>query len=160
MKKSVFRFIKEYYDEILGCLFLSIIVLLVVVNVIMRYIFSRTISWAEEFTTISFVWCVFLSSAACFRRQKHIGIDIIVERLPKVPRRFAKVFADLCVLVMTAYICYLSIVFCSHSLLKTTAIIGLPYIFINSSLAVAFLLMLVHIIRFLWRDIRILLGKV
>jgi len=159
MKKNIIHVIKEHYDEILGGIFLSLVVVLVIVNVIMRYVFSRTISWGEEATTIAFVWCVFLGSAACFRRKRHIGIDIIVERLPLFLRRVARVLADLCVLVMTAYIFYLSIIFCSHSFVKTTAIIGLPYIFINSSLAIAFFLMLIHITKFLWQDIRILVRR-
>ncbi len=56
-------------------------------NVVARYFFDASFSWAAELTTYFFLWSVFFGAAYCFKQDAHISIDIL---LKKVPPKVAK----------------------------------------------------------------------
>ena len=94
MKNKIsLKLILTNLDAIITAVTLSICVVLVNANVIMRYFFNSPIRWAEEVVTSLFVWTVFIGSAYAYRKHSHLGVDILVtplslRRLPKksIPR--------------------------------------------------------------------------
>ena len=90
-------------DAIITGVTLSICVVLVNANVIMRYFFNTPIHWAEEVVTSLFVWTVFIGSAYAYRKHSHLGVDILVNILPEKVRKVVKAVmsvVELLVLVM------------------------------------------------------------
>ena len=67
-------------EEILCGFFLVAMVSLVIVNVLLRFIFNYSITWAEEVSTICFVWSVFVGASAVYKHKMDIGIDVLVLR--------------------------------------------------------------------------------
>jgi TRAP-type C4-dicarboxylate transport system permease small subunit len=61
-------------------------VVVVSAQVVMRYGFNLSIDWADEISRLAFVWSMFLGIPLGVRQGAHIGIQIVVERLPAVPR--------------------------------------------------------------------------
>ena len=61
--KITLKTILTNLDAIITGVTLSICVVLVNANVIMRYFFNHPIHWAEEVVTSLFVWTVFIGSA-------------------------------------------------------------------------------------------------
>lgn len=79
MKKKIsFKSILLNFDCIITCVTLFLCVVLVNVNVLMRYIFNAPIQWCEEVVTSLFVWTVFIGSAYAYRKHAHLGVDIVV----------------------------------------------------------------------------------
>lgn len=63
-------------------------VLLAFVNVIARYVFSSSISWASELTIYLFLWSTFFGAVYCFKKDSHIAVDVfLVKASPKL-RKF------------------------------------------------------------------------
>ncbi|EPX79413.1 Tripartite ATP-independent periplasmic transporter, DctQ component [Litoreibacter arenae DSM 19593] len=54
--------------------------ILVVGQVIFRYVFNSAIDWAEEVARLAFVWAMFLAIPHGIRRGVHVGIDALVVR--------------------------------------------------------------------------------
>ncbi len=52
---------------------------LTVIAVIMRYVVSKPIMWAEEVQMILIVWCVFFGGAIAFSERGHIAVDVFYE---------------------------------------------------------------------------------
>ncbi len=52
-------------------------------NVIARYVFDYSITWASELTMYLFLWSMFFGMAYCFKLDGHISIDLLVEFVPK-----------------------------------------------------------------------------
>lgn len=103
MKKISIKTILTNLDAIITGVTLSICVVLVNANVIMRYFFNTPIHWAEEVVTSLFVWTVFIGSAYAYRKHSHLGVDILVNILPDKVRRVVKAVmsvVELFVLVM------------------------------------------------------------
>lgn len=64
--------------------------LLIFLQVILRYVFSYSIIWAEEFARYGIVWFVFLGSSLAVHEGAHASVDVLIKLLPtKVYRVFA-----------------------------------------------------------------------
>lgn len=55
--------------------------ILVFVQVIMRYIFNYSLSWSEELARYIFVWQSWLGFCLALKHGKHIRIDVVSHRL-------------------------------------------------------------------------------
>lgn len=146
------------FDLILSSLFLSITVLVVIVNVALRYLFHGGLFWAEEIATTSFIWSVFIGSAAAYRYKMHIGIDFASKFGPQAWRNCVAVLVDLSMLIINGYIVYLSILFINANSLKRTPVLDIPAIYVNLGLSVGFGLMTLYGLKFLYNDLRLLFG--
>lgn len=64
----------------------SMMVILVAAQVLMRYAFNTSLSWSDEASRLAFVWSIFLGIALGVRSGAHIGINALTERIPTLPR--------------------------------------------------------------------------
>ncbi len=64
------------------------------VNIIGRYVFSASITWAEETMLFLMIGCVFLGAGPVGYLGRHIRMDVVVLALPPRARRFFEVFSD------------------------------------------------------------------
>jgi TRAP-type C4-dicarboxylate transport system permease small subunit len=154
MKKITGKLIFVHFEEIVASLLFVATLVLVVVNVITRYVFRTGIPWAEEFATGCFVWTAFIGSAACYKRRAHVGVDVVVNRLPTRAQNVVKITVDLLMAFLCAYMFYLSIIYVLRSYRKPTAILGISSATVSVSLVFAFLDMAVWSLIFIRRDLR------
>jgi TRAP-type C4-dicarboxylate transport system permease small subunit len=145
-------------DLYLSGFFLCITVAVVIVNVTLRYAFHGGLFWAEEVSTASFIWSVFIGSAAAYRYKMHIGIDFITRFGPASLRTFIAVIIDGLMLGINGYIVYLSYQFIEANSLKRTPVLDIPAIYVNSALSVGFTLITLYALNFLYQDLRKLFG--
>lgn len=105
--KITLKTILTNLDAIITASTLSICVVLVNANVIMRYFFNSPIHWAEEVVTSLFVWTVFIGSAYAYRKHSHLGVDILVNMFPPKVKKVVKAVmsvVELLVLIMLTVI--------------------------------------------------------
>lgn len=67
--------------QALTALFLAIMVVLVLGNVVLRYIFNSGIPISEEISRWLFVWVTFLGAIVSLRDHGHLGTEMLVGRL-------------------------------------------------------------------------------
>jgi TRAP-type C4-dicarboxylate transport system permease small subunit len=60
----------------------TVMVGVVSAQVALRYGFNLSIDWADEISRLAFVWSIFLAIPLGVRQGAHIGIDIVVNKLP------------------------------------------------------------------------------
>ena len=67
-----------------GVLLAAVAAMVTVVSaqVALRYGFNRSIDWADEIGRLAFVWTIFLAIPLGVRDGAHIGIDLLVDKLP------------------------------------------------------------------------------
>jgi C4-dicarboxylate transporter DctQ subunit len=51
-------------------------------NVVARYVFGSSLTWAGELTVYLFLWSAFFGAAYCFKKDAHISITILLEKVP------------------------------------------------------------------------------
>lgn len=69
--------------EILMAVFLAAMVLLVFLNVILRYFFATGLAWSEEVARLCFIYLVYLGAVGAFRENRHLGMHSLVQRVPE-----------------------------------------------------------------------------
>lgn len=52
-------------------------------QVILRYVFSDTLAWADEFSRYAFIWSMFIGAALVVGKGSHIVITLVTDQLPK-----------------------------------------------------------------------------
>ena len=65
-------------------------VALLFIQIVMRYVVGRSLSWSEELARYIFLWQVWLGTSFAVRENRHIRIDIIPNMLKKNERTWAR----------------------------------------------------------------------
>ena len=60
---------------------MAIMLVIVTSQVVMRYLFNRSLDWADEAATLCFVWTVFLAFPLALRNGGHIIMEMLLIRL-------------------------------------------------------------------------------
>ena len=122
-------------------------ILLVIVNVITRKLFNYIIIWSEEIATSSFVYSVFIGA-------QHVGVDLLVERLPAGARRVVHLITNALLVIINGYITVLSVQFIQSSWIKRMPITKLPSSVVSTALVIGFGLMTIYSLVFFVKDLK------
>jgi TRAP-type C4-dicarboxylate transport system permease small subunit len=151
-------FLVKNIEEILASIAISITILIVITNVILRYGFGFVVPWSEELAVICFIWSVYLGISSCYKHRLHMGVDVIIAFLPekaKVPFHLVISFFLLALNVLLAYLSYDYMMLSN----KVTPVMGMSYFTINGVLFLCFSLMSIHTVNFILSDLKQLHKK-
>jgi TRAP-type transport system small permease protein len=97
------KLVDGYFHLLKICIaaFLAIMVVLVFGNVVLRYAFNLGITTSEEVSRLLFVWLTFLGAIVALREHGHLGVDILVRRLPAAGKKLCLVLGHLLMLYAT-----------------------------------------------------------
>ena len=160
--KITLKTILTNLDAIITGATLSICVVLVNANVLMRYFFNTPIHWAEEVVTSLFVWTVFIGSAYAYRKHSHLGVDILVNILPGKVKSVVKAVmsvVELLVLIMltiisSQYVYHL--IFSRSGKLKVvmTDLLRIPKWWTGIAVPIGFGLSVIYSLYFIVKNVR------
>ena len=159
-KKVTAKTIFSNLDAIITCITLSACVVLVNMNVLMRYILNSPLQWCEEVVTGMFVWTVFIGSAYAYRKHAHLGVDIVVNHLngkSKVTVQWIVSILELAILIMLTII---SAEYVYHLLFSrsgafkpvVTDVLRFPKAYIGIAVPIGFGLSTIYSIYFFLKD--------
>ena len=148
--KKILKNLDAYFA---GFMF-AITLVVVVVNVFTRKFANYIIPWGEEVATTCFVYTTFVGAAWCLRTHQHVGVDLLVDKLPAGARKIVHILTDLIILVTNGYITWLSYQFVVSSSVKTMPILKISSVWLNSALILGFGLMTIYSLMNLIRTIR------
>ena len=82
LKKAVRVFERtEGYFAFLAVILIISMMLMVTIDVVGRYLFNQPLKGAQELCSSSLVWFTFLSAAWILKREKHVMVTFMIERL-------------------------------------------------------------------------------
>ncbi|MFH1068991.1 MAG: TRAP transporter small permease [Candidatus Glassbacteria bacterium] len=106
----MFLWLKKLLDRLLDTgLWMSMLVMTLTVlwQVFTRFVLGSPSSWTEELAIFLLIWIGLLGSAVALRRGSHLGIDILVNRLPERWGRLTAVFAYCCIIFFSTGVFFL-----------------------------------------------------
>lgn len=131
------------FTENVGTLFYLAMFLLVLFQIVSRYVFSSPPPWSEEFARWAMVWSVLIFGITLTRKNDHILMDYFFEKLPAVPARILAAAINALLAIF-----FLLVAFSGYGLIQTSIICsqcapgsGIPLFFVYISLPVAFIFM-------------------
>jgi C4-dicarboxylate transporter DctQ subunit len=77
---------------------LAAMVVLVCVAVFFRYVLNSSLTWYDEFASYILVWLTFYGCVVADHRRRHIGFELVVDKLAPTARKVVDVIAELAVL--------------------------------------------------------------
>ena len=96
--------IVEAYFHVLKIAIVTCLVLMVVLvfgNVVLRYAFNLGLTVSEEVSRFLFVWLTFLGAIVAFRERGHLGVDMLVARLPATGKKACLIVSQVLMLYVT-----------------------------------------------------------
>ncbi|MFB5662228.1 TRAP transporter small permease [Alteribacillus sp. HJP-4] len=132
-------------EEIVTKLLLAAIVLLVFYSAMVRWA-GFPVAWSVEMAQLLFIWLVFIGANQALRKNRHIGIDFFVLKLPPVMQTIVFVVANL---IIAVFLLFCVIYGLEHSLsnsLRQVQNLDLSYSYITASIPVGCTLMLITLL--------------
>lgn len=140
--------------ELIAGIAIVVMVSVVSVNVVLRYIFSKSLVWCEEVAAISFIWLIFVGAAACYKRHSLISIDILVTALPERVSRVLEILTCIFMAIVNIALCYLSLKFSISAWTKLSLSLRINYTYFDIATTVGFGFMSYYAVKDLILKIR------
>lgn len=100
--KSFEKFLTQAMNAVI-VVALSLMVIMVFSNVVLRYVFNSGITASEELARFCFIWLIFVGAVLAMKERAHLGVDTLISRLP----RSGKVLFVLISNALMLWVCYL-----------------------------------------------------
>ena len=132
----------------------GVMTLVVVAEVILRYIFGRSLYFAEELSRLTFVWAGFLGVSVALRKGIHAYVGLAVDLLPRAPKRYVTLFSQATVLFFLFFIFFSSLTILPHQWVQLTPTMEIRMFWFYLSIPVGVGLMIIQLLPVLQRTIQ------
>lgn len=129
---ALFRWLTLAMEHVIATLLVALIIS-VSANVIGRAVLNHSLPWADELARMLFIWLIFIGAAAAFARYEHIAVDFLVRRFKPRAAHVLYLFQHLMITALMGVIIWGGFLVLSRSTGRT-AILGVPWNFVNVSL--------------------------
>jgi len=137
--------------EAIVALLMLLLLLDVWLGVTDRYVLGLQLPWPETLARYLMIWAALLAVSSGIARREHIGLGMLVERLPRPLRRAALLFTDALALALFCYLFYYGVGFGASGFEREAMIFGMSlgpaYSAIPAAAFVCALQMLLVLIR-------------
>lgn len=107
--KKAWAAIDARIESWLMIVFYGYFCVIILVEVIRRYVFENSSTWGEETARYAFVYLVYIGVAEVAKTRDHIRIDLVPSRLGPRGRFILYLYFDFLYLLLTALVFYYSI---------------------------------------------------
>lgn len=100
--KKLIRWFDVNFEAILMVVFFTIMIVIVSVQVILRFVFKNGFSWGEEVARILFVWMSFSSFGYLTRNSRHVRVGFLAAKFPDKVQKITLLICDIGFLVFSS----------------------------------------------------------
>lgn len=112
-------------------------------QVFCRYVLNDSLFWSEELGRLLLVWLTFIGASVAYKRGAHIGVDLVTNQLPAMPKRLAAILAHMVCLCSFAAMTFYGYKFLGILKFQSTTSLGvskqIPFLMVPVSSALLFL---------------------
>ncbi|MGE5794088.1 MAG: TRAP transporter small permease [Bacteroidota bacterium] len=130
---------------------MAVMIVVVSVQVALRYLLNTSLDWSDEVSRLLFVWCMFLAIPLGIREGAHVGIELLVGHLPAAWRRLLVKAMAVVAGGMMALVLYetISVAYETWDELLPTLDMSTNWFLVPVAVAAAHSLL--HLVQLLWR---------
>lgn len=158
---NILKWLDENLEKTILCIFLSIMVVVMGVQVVARYIFNSSLSWSEELSRYLFIWSAFLSLPYTIKNGIALKIDQLLTLFSEDGKRVINIIGHILMLVFFTFMLFKAtdVVQIAINSGQRSPALGLPMYLVQASSVVGFILAIVRVVQFLVINIKILYEK-
>lgn len=110
--KNKIMFFYDRFEEIVSITLFAILVVVIFLQVVMRYVFNSSPSWAEELGKYVFVWLSWIGVSLGARYGEHIKITLLTQKLSFRSSHICNIVSDVIVIAICAVTLHYGIIVC------------------------------------------------
>ena len=103
------KFLDKHLEEFIMVLLLSSIVVIMLFQIIRRYIFNDSLSWSEEFCRYCFIWMMFVAFSYSARLGSDLRVDALISMLPQGCRNIIEIINLILCIMVAGFLFYHSL---------------------------------------------------
>ncbi len=124
----------------------AVMAVLVIVNVISRYVFSHSFPWVEEASRYMMIWAAFLGAGPALRVGGHIAIETLAQSVPPGVARALRALVVAIVAVTLVALIWLGIDYVDFAWYQESPVLGWSLGKVYLALPVGLSLTLAHLV--------------
>ena len=128
----------------LACLAFVVTLSMVTLNVLLRYLFAKSLLFSEEIAYLGFAHTVFLGTAYLYRQRVMIAVEFVFDALSRSRQRVLVIASLFLLQATTLYMTYIALLLVSDGWVRRTAFLEMPYAYIHSAPVFGFGLMAIY----------------
>ncbi len=99
------KFVVDKIFEVISTLILAVMTVLVVYQVVTRYVFNAPSAISEILSQYLFVWMIMFGSAYVYGSHEHLTIDIIKDKFPPKVNMIVEIITNVALFAFIAVVC-------------------------------------------------------
>ncbi|MDO5022086.1 MAG: TRAP transporter small permease [Eubacteriales bacterium] len=142
------KWLDTKFEETLMAVGMWAIVIVMGIQVIMRYVFASSLAWSEEISRYIFIWFTFFGISYAIRNNSHIRIDILQTTFPKLEKPM-EIIGDIFFFAFCVYMIGPSITTLKGlwKTWQTSPAMEIPMFFVYISLLFGFILSILRLLQ-------------
>lgn len=155
MCKGYSRFLDflEKIEKVFLALTVSVMIIIMVYQVVMRYVFSNANSWSEELARYLFIYDVMIGASIAIRRNSHLQIDMLINLLSAKTRSVFTIVTTLVGMVFLGFLLNYSLMLCQTGGRTMSAGLGIPMSIPYASVPIGIVLMLLTSVEIVLKNV-------
>jgi len=109
MAPAIFSKLKYYMEkgvDWIAILFFTVIFIVALSQIVMRWVFKDPIVWSEELIRLMYVWICYIGWTLASRYRTFIRITFLINALPPIPKKLLATVNCLLIIVFSALMVY------------------------------------------------------
>lgn len=153
---KLLKIIEEKFEEVLCVAGLMSMASCIMLQIILRYVFSKAAAWVDEVAVYSMVMSIYLGASLAIRDRSHMRITVVLSLLPKPVRKVLIIVGDLVWFAFLICLMVLSLTWIQLLFEKTyiTPGLGIEQRWPQSMVPFALMLMILRMIQVYYRYVR------
>lgn len=90
--KEKLKYIFDNIDVFFATLFSGLMMVLLMLQVISRYVFNSALPWTEELALVCFILSIYFGASAAVLRKKHLRVEIVISKFSPKNRNIVEIF--------------------------------------------------------------------
>jgi TRAP-type C4-dicarboxylate transport system permease small subunit len=158
---KILKWLDEHFEEYILSGLLIVIAVVMMLQVIMRYVFNASLSWAEEASRYAFVWSALVSIGYSIKENSILKVDTLVESLPAGLKHILLTLINLSVTLFFGYLFVNSIPAVQRVVMtgQTSPALKIPLSWIYFAAIAGFFLATVRSVQKTGHDLRVTTRK-
>lgn len=135
-----------------ACL-VAIMTVAVLAGVFFRYVLNNSLAWTEDSSILMMIWVAFLIAPYAYREGSHVGIDLVVDALPKPLFRIVRILIHALILWLLYRFMQEAIVYVSRGFTMRANTIPVPIAYFRLVVPLSLGMMILVGIELIFREV-------
>lgn len=126
--------------------FLLVIVFVTILQVVARFVFDSPLVWSDELARFILIWMVFIGAAVVSFDDKHMGVEVLQERMSPKVKLITSILMRVLVLIFLFITAFSSIELVKVSHYQVSGALEIPFSYWRVAAPVGCVMMMIFIV--------------